>query len=276
LNGNGHALRGLGVAIEVRWREMHPRSDDAVPVVNISLPGGTHPKGLPIAFLEFFGVPFKNRDTEPTLAVQACKLMRALRTSLVLIDEIHNLNHTSKAGAEVSDHLKYFTEHVPATFVLAGIDVVGNGLFSGRRGAQLARRFRMLHVDPINYGSADERREWHHVIDQFERSLMLYNQKSGSLVKLAKYLFDRTGGVMTSLSSLIREAAVDAINDGTEAVTRDHLDDVLLDYAAEENAVQARQRAAATARATKKKPKKPSTNRATPKTTAPLAERPAE
>jgi hypothetical protein len=72
---------------------------------------------------------------------------------------------------------------------------------------------------------------------------------------------------------ITREAAVDAINDGTEAVTRDHLDDVLLDYAAEENAAQARQRAAATARATKKKP---STNRATPKTTAPLAERPAE
>lgn len=250
--GKSTALRGLGVAIEVRWRELHPGSGDAVPVVNISLPGGTRPKGLPIAFLEFFGVPFKNRDTELDLTIQACKLMRALRTSLVLIDEIHNLNHTSRAGAEISDHLKYFTEHVPATFVLAGIDVVGRGLFSGRRGAQLARRFRMLQVEPFNYGSADEQREWHRVIQAFERALMLFNHQPGTLVKQAKYLFDRTSGVMSSLSSLLREAAVDAINDGTEAITRDHLDGVLLDFAAEDNAAQARQRAAAAARAAKK------------------------
>jgi hypothetical protein len=249
--GKSTALRGLGVAIEVRWRELHPRSEDAVPVVNISLPGGTRPKGLPTAFLEFFGVPFRKRDTELDLSIQACKLMRALRTSLVLIDEIHNLNHTSRAGAEVSDHLKYFTEHVPATFVLAGIDVVGNGLFRGRRGQQLARRFRMLKVEPFNYGSADEQREWHRVIEQFEHSLMLYDHRPGTLVTHAKYLFDRTDGVMTSLSSLIREAAVDAIDDGTESITRDHLDDVLLDHAAEEYAAKARQRAVAAARATK-------------------------
>jgi hypothetical protein len=255
--GKTTALRGLGVMIEIRWRELHPDSDDAVPVVYISLPGGTRPKGLPGSVLDFFGVPFKDRDTELALNRQACALLRAARTSLVLIDEIHNLNHASAAGAEVSDHLKYFTEHVPATFVLAGIDVVGNGLFRGRRGLQLARRFRMLDVKPFNYGSVDEQDEWRRVITQFEHSLLLYQHRPGTLVKQAKYLFDRTGGVMTSLSSLIREAAVDSINDGSEVITREHLDAVLLDYSAEIHAAEARKRTAASKRAAKRKSTKP-------------------
>jgi Bacterial TniB protein len=268
--GKSTALRGLGIAIEVRWRQMHPNSQDAVPVVYISLPGGTRPKGLAIAFLRFFGVPYKDRDTELTLGGQACDLMRSLRTSLVLVDEIHNLNHKNNAGAEISDHLKYFTEHVPATFVLAGIDVVGRGLFSGRRGAQLARRFRMLRVEPINYGSDDEQHEWHRVIEQFEHSLLLFKHRPGTLVKQAKYLFDRTGGVITSLSSLIREAAVDAIVDGSESIVRDHLENVLLDHAAEEQATELRRRAAAAKRAStknktkEKPPTTPSTSRPAP------------
>ena len=39
------------------------------------------------------------------------------------IDEIHNLNLATSAGEDMSDHLRYFTEHIPATFVFAGINV---------------------------------------------------------------------------------------------------------------------------------------------------------
>ena len=41
---------------------------------------------------------------------------------MVLVDEIHNLNHGTPAGEDLSDHQKYFTEHLPATFIYAGID----------------------------------------------------------------------------------------------------------------------------------------------------------
>jgi hypothetical protein len=37
------------------------------------------------------------------------------------------------AGEDMSDHLKYFTEHLPATFAYAGIDVPSR--LSGIRGA---------------------------------------------------------------------------------------------------------------------------------------------
>jgi hypothetical protein len=39
------------------------------------------------------------------------------------VDEIHDLNIATRAGAEASDTLKYFSERIPATFVFAGINV---------------------------------------------------------------------------------------------------------------------------------------------------------
>jgi len=53
---------------------------------------------------------------------QACHLLADLRTELIIVDEIHNLNHHTRGGAEASDHLKYLSENVAATFVYAGID----------------------------------------------------------------------------------------------------------------------------------------------------------
>jgi hypothetical protein len=43
-----------------------------------------------------------------------------------------NLDLGTRAGAEGSDQNKYLSERVPATLVLAGVDLEGNGLFAGR------------------------------------------------------------------------------------------------------------------------------------------------
>jgi hypothetical protein len=37
---------------------------------------------------------------------------------LVAVDELHNLNTATRAGAEASDTLKYFSERIPATYLL--------------------------------------------------------------------------------------------------------------------------------------------------------------
>ena len=34
------------------------------------------------------------------------------------VDELHNLNLATRAGAEVSDQLKYFAERLPVTYLL--------------------------------------------------------------------------------------------------------------------------------------------------------------
>ena len=54
-----------------------------------------------------------------------------------------------------------------------------------------------------------------------------------TLPKLTKYLHQRTGGMIGSLSHLVRAAALTAILDGTEQITRKLLDSTPVDHAAQ-------------------------------------------
>jgi len=54
------------------------------------------------------------------------------------IDEIHNLNLATRAGADASDQLKYLAERILATFIYVGVDVEGSGLLAGTGGCQIA------------------------------------------------------------------------------------------------------------------------------------------
>ena len=87
---------------------------------------------------------------------------------LVCVDELHNLNLATRAGAEVSDQLKYFAERLPATFVYAGIDVEAQGLFAGVRGRQIAGRFTVIPAAPFAYGTGAQREQWRALIATLE------------------------------------------------------------------------------------------------------------
>ncbi|MFE5940318.1 hypothetical protein ACFQ69_33715 [Streptomyces sp. NPDC056470] len=73
-----------------------------------------------------------------------------------------------------------------------------------------------------------------------ENLLRLRAHRPGTLVKHAAYLHARTAGQIGSLSHLIREAALVAITEGTERITKQLLSEVELDAAAETQARPAR------------------------------------
>jgi len=87
----------------------------------------------------------------------------------VCVDELHNISLATKAGAEVSDTLKYFSERIPATFVYAGIDVERGGLFTGIRGRQIAGRFCLITTSPFPRTT-----EWEGLIATLEDALRLH------------------------------------------------------------------------------------------------------
>jgi len=61
---------------------------------------------------------------------------------------------------------------------------------------------------------------------------VLGRHKPGTLVGLAEYLYQRSGGMIGSLSQLIRGAAILAIDEGSEKITRALLEEIPVDYAA--------------------------------------------
>jgi hypothetical protein len=54
--------------------------------------------------------------------------------------------------------------------------------------------------------------------------LRLHQHTTGTLVALDEYLYRRSSGMIGSLSQLVRGAAILAIEDGTEQITRELLD----------------------------------------------------
>lgn len=85
----------------------------------------------------------------------------------------------------------------------------------------------------INTGPFPFDAEWKGLIATMENALRLHRHQPGSLARQARYLHYRTGGMIGSLSHLVRAAAQLAILEGGEAITRKLMDTIPVDHAAE-------------------------------------------
>jgi AAA domain len=226
--GKTTAITQLGKTIEVIHRRRYPRCSDDIPVVYITVPPAATPRMIAAEFARFLGIPVTQRGNITDIIESVCGVCTDARTSVICVDEIHNLNIATRVGGEASDTLKYFSERIPATFVLAGISVERAGLLSGPRGEQIAGRYSMVRTSPF---PLDE--QWAALIAALDGSLRLHRHQAGSLPGLASYLHERTGGMIGSLLWLIRSAAIQAVIDGTEQVTRKTMDAIPVDIASQ-------------------------------------------
>ncbi|MFD5463042.1 TniB family NTP-binding protein [Kitasatospora sp. NPDC127059] len=233
--GKTTALLEVGRTCHLAHRR-HPASlgngQPAVPVAYVLVPPGASAKTLTAGFARYLGIPVTARTTQAQLMQAVCHTYNTAGVRLVLIDEIHRLNPRTTTGAEAADLLKDLTEQIGATFVYAGIDVTATALFSGVRGAQLAARASLVETGalPARLGA---RRPFTDLVTDMETALDLRRHRPGTLSRHAPYLHQRTAGRIGSLARLIREAALTAILDGTERITKTTLDAVRLDHLAE-------------------------------------------
>ena len=170
------------------------------------------------------GIPVPQRANITDVIESVCGICLDTRVTMIIVDELHNLDMTTRAGAEASDTLKYFSERIPATFVYAGISLERSGLLSGTRGEQIAGRFGMVRTSPFGQDP-----QWTALIAALEDSLRLHRHQPGTLTGLDRYLHQRSHGMIGSLLWLIRSAAIGAVLDGTEKITKKALDTVEAD-----------------------------------------------
>jgi AAA domain len=229
--GKTTAVKQLGRTHELHIRKRYPDCD-RIPVVYVTAPPKGSPRKLAAELARFLGLPpVRGRQNVTDITDAVCQVLLDAQNDLVIVDEIHNLNLATSAGEDLSDHLKYFTEHLPATFVYAGIDVERAGLFTGTRGRQIAGRAALIRTGPFPYQQA-----WKGLVATMEDTLRLHRHQPGSLLRLDRYLHQRTGGMIGSLSHLIRAAAISAILDDSEQITQELLDTIMVDHAAESSA----------------------------------------
>ena len=182
---------------------------------------------IAVEFARFLGLPVIRRANLTDIVEAVCGVAADTRTKLVAVDEIHDVSLATRPGAEASDMLKYFSERIPATFVYAGIDVERNGLLSGTRGEQIAGCFGMVRTGAFPRG------EYWTGLVSLEDSLRLHRHQPRTLTGVEEYLHRGTGGMIGNLLRLIRGAAIQAVLDGTEKITRTALDSNGVDIASE-------------------------------------------
>lgn len=210
-----------------------------VPVVYVSVPSSTTPKKLLTSLCQFYGEPISSRDSETNLKDKLRACVTACGTSLILLDDIHNLHRGNKSAESVNDLIKELANKLPVTFVHAGINCENSVLLmDGKTGVderftQTQYRFTLFQIQPFTYDVGQPESEWLSLLDVMESHLRLFKYRKGTLRKQKSYLYARTQGGMGNLSRLIRGAANHAIRTGEENLTKAVFDAVNLPYAAE-------------------------------------------
>ncbi|WP_343244307.1 hypothetical protein [Streptomyces sp. SID14446] len=99
---------------------------------------------------------------------------------------------------------------------------------------QLAARASLIdcRAFPARHGPAEPFRD---LVTTMENALDLRHHQTGTLPRLTPYLHQRTAGTIDSLSRLIRQAAITAISNSTERITKTSLDTIRLDHQAEQH-----------------------------------------
>ncbi|MEV4501888.1 TniB family NTP-binding protein [Streptomyces klenkii] len=220
---------------------------DYTPVVYINIPSQATPKDLSIALAEYLAQPYRTGATKSAITRLVLDNMRRCGVELVIIDDAHFMDLSLKEGKVVNDHLKYIANHTAATFIYTGVDLQHSGLFlegtGGARVTQTSGRNTLLHMKPFAIRTKEEKADWISVISAMEDALVLYRHQLGTLKRDWKYLHQRTGGNISSLAELIREAAADAVLTGGEAIDRKLLDSIVINEHAQSSYEATRQEA---------------------------------
>lgn len=209
---------------------------DRVPVIYLTVPPereGNLNWALP--FAQFLGLDHTLNPKERTrrasdMTEPIVHVMNEVKTQLVIIDGIDRLRRSEIADA--FDYLEALQDRTRISYLLCGTgarDVVHEAAYDDKRaglpkeikGARFRSDRPVLWAGAIRYGE-----DWHTVVDAFEDDLVLYDHKPKTLLGLSKYLHKRTGGYIETLSYLICQAAQEAIETGTEAITKPLLDDI--------------------------------------------------
>ncbi len=233
--GKTTALLQVGRACHLAHTRRHgPAAAGQVPVAYVLVPPAASAKTLATEFARYLGIPVAAGMSQAQITNAVCHTYTTAKVQLVMIDEVHRLNPRTTTGAQSADLIKDLTERIGATFVYAGIDVTTTPLFTGVRGAQLAGRTSLIDCAAFPARLGDQK-PFHDLVKAMESALDLRHHRPGTLPQLSPYLHERTAGRIGSLARLIRQAAITALIDGTERITRTTLEAVRLDHLAEQH-----------------------------------------
>lgn len=211
-----------------------------VPVGYVCIPALGTPRSVYQVLADYLGIDYTVGVTEAELSTMVRNGINLTRMELLAIDEVQNLDNAANAGS-VADALRRLGDDVDATIILAGIDLEHTSITTGRRGAQIANRFRRAAVyDYADDTQGDWKKHWLSLVGGMAAALPLHASDPREIVKLSAQLFDITHGSVGMLNSALTQVARRKISGGAldkEFVTAEDLDRIGLTLQAERHRV---------------------------------------
>lgn len=196
-----HLAQELERAASTRYPDY--RRNGQVPTAFIGMTPGATPKGIAIALLNYFAVPYRPRENHHELVTRATAAMNAHETQLLIVDEFQMLGLQGKRGDDAIDTIKAISNDTGVTTVLAGIDL--HARLQSRAAAQVMARGEVQHLRPFTYANEEDRRRWASLVTVFEQQMHLTSDDAG-VVGLADGLFGVTGGLIGNLRRILSKA----------------------------------------------------------------------
>ncbi|MEU1891193.1 AAA family ATPase [Streptomyces pristinaespiralis] len=261
VNGNGAQGKTETVctalaAFEEEWLALHhymnpdsmPGTRDLVaPVAYVRCPVKATPISTCQRILDFYGEDYKGMRLEDLVRTVKTSIMEHATKALV-IDDITRLKLHREADQDVLDLIREMMS-MPVTLILVGVGIPNSGLLrEGRRdpktkewifqpvkdrgrspnehaASQHERRFELVDLDPFHYDTSHGIAAWAAHLRGLEGHLRLLNDTEGMLTgeDMPEYLFARTKGVVGVLEKLIQRGCRLAVEDGSERLTKDLL-----------------------------------------------------
>ncbi len=238
------------------WLDLHnymnpdamPGTRDLVaPVAYVRCPVRATPISTCQRILDFYGEDYKGMRLEDLIRTVKTAIIEHATKALV-IDDITRLKLHREADQDVLDLIREMMS-MPVTLVLVGVGIPTSGLLrEGRRdpktgewiyppvkdrgrspndhaASQHERRFQVVNMDPFRYNTAQEMEDWLTHLRGLEVHMRLLTDTKGMLTDgdMPEYLFQRTGGIVGVLEKLIQRGLRLAIEDKSERLTKDLL-----------------------------------------------------
>jgi type II secretory pathway predicted ATPase ExeA len=210
-------------AVVNRFQRLHPAHDNRrgeaaiVPVLTIQAPPVPEENRFYATILDSLGLPCKTHESSGRRQMQVLRLLRAVGSRMLIIDEIHHIvaGHIGKQRIFLNV-LKYMANELR-------IPLVGVGTLDAVRAIQtdpqIANRF-----EPMALRGWELNREFQMLLVSFERTLPLRKPSGLAREPLAAKLLAMSEGTIGELASLLTQAAIHAVETGREQVDSHTLD----------------------------------------------------
>ena len=212
---------------EVRRRSDEARKDGSPrhhPMVTVTLSGSSELRILYARILRALDSPFSIDDKPASLYEQACVSLRAAKTLVLEIDELHNLL-LARSQLEGAMAVLRDLSNLPLSLVCAGTAAARTCVSAD---AQLQDRFRCHHLT-----AWQETQETRNFVATLEARLPLREASGLTSKKMMQLLLKMSAGHPRTLVVGVREAARDALIGGDERITLERLQSTLTRILAE-------------------------------------------